>query len=241
MRVVEDGGKCLTACNASKQFNKSETSKAELGKSCAKLKDSLNDLDKAVEKTNQNPASALYQTEMLSKIKLLVPSAMDAIKKSNNAKASIDNEESKANIDDSFQQFRNSLKDLIEQMKIIESLEVSLKSDATKELLDSLLPELEELETAIQSSKYKPKDSKPDQIMMSNFISAKNNILSNIQKINEVLSSDKVKAEEVQSLIMTLGDNISSLVDILKNVATTEQEKEEALLLINTAKGMCFF
>ena len=69
MRVVEDGGKCLTACNASKQFNKSETSKAELGKSCAKLKDSLNDLDKAVEKTNQNPASALYQTEMLSKIK----------------------------------------------------------------------------------------------------------------------------------------------------------------------------
>ena len=208
-----------------------------MGKSCAKLKDSLNDLDKAVEKTNQNPASALYQTEMLSKIKFLVPSAMDAIKQSNNAKASIDNEESKVNIDDSFQQFRNSLRDLIEQMKIIESLEGSLKSDATKELLESLLPELEELEAAIQSLKYKPKASQPDQMMMSNFLSAKNNTLSNIQKINEALDSKPVKADEVQSLIMALGDNIRTLVEILKNVATTEQEKEEALLLINTAKG----
>lgn len=237
MRVVEDGGKCLTACNSSKEFNKSESSKAELGKSCAKLRDALNDLNESVIKTKQNPASALYQNEFLSKIKSLAPSAMDTMKQGNNAKPSIDNEECKANMDDSFLEFKMSLKDLVEQMKKIESMEGSLKSDATKELLDSLLPELEELDGAIKSSEFRPGAAQPDEMLMSNFISAKNNVLTTIQKINEALNSDPAKAEEVQNLILALGDNINNLVGILRNVATTEKEKEEALLLIDTAKG----
>ena len=61
--------------------------------------------------------------------------------------------------------------------------------------------------------------------LLSNVINFLRNIFDELDEILE----ETIKGNST--------DNINNLVGILRNVATTEKEKEEALLLIDTAKG----
>ena len=60
--------KCISAGNASKRFNTSNTAKVELAKACSALADTIPKMVEAIKITVENPKSARAQTNIIERV-----------------------------------------------------------------------------------------------------------------------------------------------------------------------------
>ena len=60
--------KCISAGNASKRFNTSNTSKVELAKACSSLADAIPKMVEAIKISIENPRSARAQTNIIERV-----------------------------------------------------------------------------------------------------------------------------------------------------------------------------
>ena len=60
--------KCISAGNASKRFNTSNTTKVELAKACSSLADTIPKMVEAIKISVENPKSARAQTNIIERV-----------------------------------------------------------------------------------------------------------------------------------------------------------------------------
>ena len=234
--AASDAAACVEANNASKDYTVNPAAKAEMVKVCSRLTEMTGALQRAVQFSETNPLSAQVQTNLLERAEEFALGAGEMLNKSKNSMHLIDNKEARDKFQSSTRTLEKSLQELCNQMRRTEAAAESVRYEATKELLGSLDPELNEMGTILNSFNHKPRNREYLNEYVSDMNSASTAVQNDILKISKALDSGDLN--QIQLMIGNLGQNVGSLVTAVKDVAGTAEEIEEAKRLISTAKGL---
>lgn len=234
--AASDAATCVEANNASKDYTVNPAAKAEMVKVCSRLTEMTGALQRAVQFSETNPLSAQVQTNLLERAEEFALGAGEMLNKSKNSMHLIDNKEARDKFQSSTRTLEKSLQELCNQMRRTEAAAESVRYEATKELLGSLDPELNEMGTILNSFNHKPRNREYLNEYVSDMNSASTAVQNDILKISKALDSGDLN--QIQLMIGNLGQNVGSLVTAVKDVAGTAEEIEEAKRLISTAKGL---
>ena len=234
--AARDAALCVEANNAGKEFNKNKAAKAEMAKVCSRLTETTAALQRAVQFSESNPVSAQVQTNLLERAEEFAVGAAEMLNKSKKAINQIDNKEARDKLQSSNKNLEKSLKELFNQMKRTEAAAETVRYEATKELLASLDPELNEMGSVLNSFNHKPANKDHLDEFVSDMNSASTAVQNDIFQISKALDSGDLSL--IQLMIGNLGQNVGALIMAVKDVAGTAEEIEEAKRLISTAKGL---
>ena len=229
---LSDKGKVyVEACNAGKQFNKNNQSKTGLAKLCGHFKEHTASVDETVKITQENPASARYQMELVETVKNLIPMAVSLMKAGREGAAFVDNENAKKRMEATHADFKTALKAIVDQYKLAGSLTSQLAFAAAQENLESSRDEFQNMDGLLDNPDPSLKAPEISEVMMKSSA-----VLSVMQKMTRALDAENVG--EVRNLSIELGNSINQLVASMKDVARTREEKEQAMLLIEAARNL---
>ena len=236
MNATSEATSCVEATKATSQDRRSNSVKAELAKVCSRLTEPTASLSRAVKLSRDNPVSARAQTNLLERAEEFSLSARDLITKNKSSTLMTEDSEAGRQLQTSTSSFEQSLIELVQQIKRTEKSAESVRYEATKELLESLDPELIEMETILNSFDHRPANSEYLNDHVSDVASSANAVQNDILQISKALDSGDLT--QIQEVIGNLGHDVSSLILSVKEVAGTSEEVEEAKQLITTAQDL---
>ena len=234
--AASDANACMEACDASQEHRLVTPASSELAKVRSRLTEPTVSLQRAVQVSQDNPVSARAQTNLMEQAEEFSVSALEMIAKSKSSMNQIGDKEAKSKFQSAASNFERSLNELINQMKRAEKAAESVRYEATKELLESLDPQLSEIGTILNSLNHRPTRGEYLNDYVSDLISASSAVQNDIFKISKALDSGDLN--QIQSLVGSLGQNINSLVLAVKDVAGTSGEVEESKQLVTTAQSL---
>ena len=236
MNAASEATSCVEATKATSQDRLSNSVKAELAKVCTRLTEPTASLSRAVKLSRDNPVSARAQTNLLERAEEFSLSARELITKNKSSTLMTEDTEAGRKLQSSTSNFEQSLNELVQQIKRTEKAAESVRCEATKELLESLDPELIEMETILNSFDHRPVNSEYLNDHVSDVASSANAVQDDILQISRALDSGDLT--QIQEVIGNLGHDVSSLIQSVKEVAGTSEEVEEAKQLITTAQDL---
>ena len=220
--AARDAALCVEANNLGKEFNNNKAAKAEMAKVCSRLTETTAALQRAVQFSESNPVSAQVQTNLLERAEEFAVGAAEMLNKSKKAINQIDNKEARDKLQSSNKNLEKSLKELFNQMKRTEAAAETVRYEATKELLASLDPELNEMGSVLNSFNHKPANKDHLDEFVSDMNSASTAVQNDIFQISKALDSGDLSL--IQLMIGNLGQNVGALIMAVKDVAGTAEE-----------------
>ena len=231
-QLVTNGNIAVEATNQSKHSITDNTLRAEFNKSSNHFKEALDQITEFVKTLRENPTSPGAQLGLLNEARGSIPYVIDFLKNSAFFTDAIEDEKTKKDIQNKCDDLKASLTNVVEYFQKTESFTNALKYAAAQEALDAEIIELNQMENKTDGRR-KVSDGYSE---ISHLINRQNTVMAVIRSIEEALEAGDIN--EIRSLMVDLGDSVRDLAKSAKNAASTAEEKEQAIMLIETAKSL---